>query len=146
MGRRRIGACALALFVAGAVATTPAMDASAASLQKQINQLKARVTKLERAFDDMQACQTVVPIAQYGDPTGVGEGYVYWIDENTLITTSALDYVPNTSAGGSFDWIISVDDSCVEARTAARTGVAWRPAEPHPWAGKTASLRRTILR
>lgn len=147
MGKRRIAVCTLAVFVAGLVVSSPSMAAATASLQRQVNQLKVRVTKLERAIDDMYACQSVIPIARYGDPTGVDEGYMYFVPSQPggFYTTSALDYA-DTSVAGSFDWIISVDDSCVEARAAASIAHAWKPAPRVHWTGKTASLRHSVFR
>ncbi|MFN8187008.1 MAG: hypothetical protein U0R69_08010 [Gaiellales bacterium] len=141
MGRWRIGACVLALCVTGLIGSVPALGASTASLQRQINQLKARVSHLERDIEDLYACQTVIPVSVYGDSDG---HFGYWWSPDGGISeylTTALDLVPDTSGWSpdEFWWVTVVDDSCVSSARAA-----WKPAPRLAMAGKAASLQRVL--
>lgn len=145
MARRGVAALALAAFVAVAAAA-PAMGASTASLQKQINQLKKRVAQLEWAVDAIYNCQSVVPITGYGDPDG-SYGYLWQWGDGTTIRTTAIDYVGDVSGfpPDEFDWVVVVDNTCVNGRAVARQG-SWAPAEPPLLAGKAVWLRRLLGR
>jgi len=143
MGRWRIGVCVLALCVTGLIGSVPALGASTASLQRQINQLKARVSHLEQDIGDIYACQIVIPISQFGDIASGGH-YGYWYSPDNGISeflSTALDLVPDTSgwSPNEFFWVAVVDDSCVSSARAA-----WKPAPRLATTGKAASLQRVL--
>jgi len=119
-----VAACVAAAVVAGGAATaapTPAqLQRQIAALTKRVNALDRRVAALTRAAAAQAACQSVIPIAQYGGFND--EGYLYGTNggDNVFLTTG-LDVVPDEDLDQpGYVWMLVVDSSCVESRASAR--------------------------
>jgi hypothetical protein len=116
---RRIAALVV-LAIAASLSAVGA--ATAATPQQQINQLKAKVARLQnqmRAVQDELACyDTLAPIGQFGLESGPPQGYLYGLpDGQTVVVTTALDYTnpDQGTAGVDFDWYAIYDEDCAAA-------------------------------
>jgi hypothetical protein len=139
--RRWVIAALAILLVAGLGAEVATAAPSPAQLQRQIKALQRQVNTLQRTVASLVSsnatqdrCESVVPVASYGRGS---EGYLYTTNGGVdVFITTALDFVPDTDLGdpNSFEWMLTVDNSCVSTSSS-------RPvAKAYPRAGPMASI------
>jgi hypothetical protein len=73
-------------------------------VNKHLNSLHKTAARTSRRVNHLLTCMAEAPLTQYGDPTGVGGGYLYRPKDNSGgFTTAALDLTqPGDPASGRF--------------------------------------------